>query len=303
MINGIYCAYLMFADDLAIICETEKELQNALDSLSSFCNENGLVINTKKTKCMVFHRGRLPKCSFFLHNKPIQIVNNFRYLGFNFSVQLSFTAHLQSLVAKSAGHCGILRWHLLIRDLPLPLILQIFGCYVLPIFRFGLGLWTSSFSNSAKQSANAVLTKFLKVYLGVPFHANNAIVHYLTNTAPLMHTLQCMASSDTGSFLFPPSLHGYKPSFLSNQQIPEPIYDPIKFIPTYFWRSKICNNLPSYFWNRKQICREIFDLNHQTLCTEKKFHLLDYTSCICLGCGEQMSHYHHYFCTSFDHNS
>ena len=85
--------------------------------------------------------------------------------------------------------------------------------------------------------------------------------------------------------------------FLNQFTTPSSLYQPIS------GAQKICNNLPSYFWNRKQICREIFDLNHQTLCTEKKFHLLDYTSCICLGCGEQMSHYHHYFCTSFDHNS
>jgi len=100
IIHGIHCAYLMFADDLAIICETETELQCALNSLSQYCRQNGLKINTNKSKCLVFHRGRLPDCSFFLDNNALEIVNNFCYLGFTFSTQLSFTSHLQELVAK-----------------------------------------------------------------------------------------------------------------------------------------------------------------------------------------------------------
>ena len=75
-------------------------------------------------------------------------------------------------------------------------------------------MWLSSNSNATKQSINAVLTKFIKSYLGVPYHASNSITHYLSNTQPLMQTLELMALSCSHNFIFPKELDGYSISFL-----------------------------------------------------------------------------------------
>ena len=193
-------------------------------------------------------------------------------------------------MAKASGRCGLLRSRLPLRDLPLPLVLDTFNCYVMPIFQYGLALWISSCSNASRQSANAVFTKYLKAYLGVPYHSNNSIVHYLTHTTPLIQTLQNSIARLTGSFSFPSCFHGYRPSFL--EQVPAPeVYDPIPLIPTI-------TTLPSLSWNRKKVCRELLDINHQNLCATQNFHTIDYNTCLCLGCGEAMSHYHEYFCNA-----
>ena len=98
-------SYIMFADYLCIIAESADELQTAINSLANYCSQNGLRINASKTKCMVFYCGRPPTCSFTLENTPLESVNEFTYLGFQFTTQLSFSAHLLNITTKANSRC------------------------------------------------------------------------------------------------------------------------------------------------------------------------------------------------------
>lgn len=51
---------LTFADDIVILAETPIDAQRKLDTLLKYSNENGLSVNTKKTKTLIFHRS--PRC-------------------------------------------------------------------------------------------------------------------------------------------------------------------------------------------------------------------------------------------------
>ena len=268
---------------------------SAINKLNDYCTENCLKINTTKTKCLIFHRGRLPECSFNLNGEQLEIVNSFEYLGFTFSPQLSFTKHVQSLVTKANSRCGILRSRLPLNNLPIELVLSTFACYIIPIFRYGLPLWLNATSNSVKQSVNAVFTKFLKSYLCIPFHASNAITHFITETQPLLRTLEFMALECTNSFTFPEELHGHTLSFLKNLKQPS-AFSIIAAIPTFFWRSKSFCNLPTNVVFRKKLCREIFDIDHVLFCTHAKFHGLDRSECACIGYGEKMGYKGGYTC-------
>ena len=41
---------LMYADDLVLLAEDEKDLQKLLDELERYCKESQLEVNLKKTK-------------------------------------------------------------------------------------------------------------------------------------------------------------------------------------------------------------------------------------------------------------
>ncbi|CAG0904673.1 unnamed protein product [Cyprideis torosa] len=99
---------LLFADDVALLADSASSLQKAINALAKYSSDNLLTINVAKTKCMVFHRGRLPHCSFHVNGSPIELVNNFCFLGFRFSVQLSFSEHVNSLIAKASSRIGML---------------------------------------------------------------------------------------------------------------------------------------------------------------------------------------------------
>ena len=248
---------------------------------------------------MIFYRGRPPIVSFTLGAKNLELVNQFTYLGFNFTTQLSFSNHLNSITAKANSRCGTLKAKLPIRNLPLHLTLQIYNCYILPLFRYGLPLYISSCSNSSKQSANSSFTKFLKSYLGVPFHANNSITHFLTNTSPLIVTLEHLISKSLNTLSFPSLLDNYQLSFFSSTLQPTD-YNPIPDIPSFFWHSRTFFTLPSSFFYRKKLCHEIFDLEHALFCTNDKFHLgIDPLKCFCIGCNKPMTRYHKYDCEQY----
>lgn len=57
-----------------------------LKIVETYCDENKLTINTDKTKCLIFNKtGRLFRNKFYLHNKELENVRSYKYLGFVFT--------------------------------------------------------------------------------------------------------------------------------------------------------------------------------------------------------------------------
>ena len=287
-----------YADDLCILGDTAEDLQKGLDGLTAYCKQNHIEINVAKTKIQVFHRGKLPECEFILDNQPVELVNNFTYLGFNFSVQLSFSHHAKVVNSKARSKCGLLYSSLPMSNLPLPLILQLFEVFVLPTLSYGLSMWLPNCSASSLQAVDATYTKYLKRYLQVPVHSNNNIVYFLTSTTPLSLKLKDMATHNNGALTFPSELHGHKVSFLSLP--PNPI-TPSNFemIPSWFWMSRIFHSLPTNPKSRRSLCREILDSDHFHLCSVSSFHTSPSLECTCTHCGDHAHVYHVRFCEAF----
>ena len=238
--------------------------------------------------------GRINRQSFFLGNKEIEQVNSFVYLGFTFTTQLSFSTHVENLNSKASSKCGILLSKLSKFDFPLYILLDLFNCYVLPTYRYGLSLWLGRASESAMTAVDSVLTKYLKRYLGVPFRANNSITHYICNTEPLSIILQNLYHQSFNSLSFPSSLSGLQLTQAISQP---PKYDPIPLIPSFFWRSNYPGYLPTYSNSRRLLCKEIYDFEHSEYCSNTAFHITPDEDCICIDCGSTVAYYHKYFCS------
>ena len=74
---------LIWADDIVLLSESEEGLKEMLKIMEKFCNENKLIINTDKTKCMIFNKtGRLVRKQFTLNNLQLEVVRSYKYLGF-----------------------------------------------------------------------------------------------------------------------------------------------------------------------------------------------------------------------------
>ena len=56
MVGEKHINSVFWADDLVMVAESENELQEMLKILEEYCGLNHLIINTKKTKCMVFNK-------------------------------------------------------------------------------------------------------------------------------------------------------------------------------------------------------------------------------------------------------
>ena len=74
---------LFWADDLILLAESKEGLDRLLKTLEEYCQENHLMINTKKTKCMIFNKtGRLMTRPFYLNGVKLEMVRSYKYLGF-----------------------------------------------------------------------------------------------------------------------------------------------------------------------------------------------------------------------------
>ena len=50
---------LLYADDTVLIAESIEQLQVSLNCMHRYCDQNKLVVNSDKTKVMVFSRGKI----------------------------------------------------------------------------------------------------------------------------------------------------------------------------------------------------------------------------------------------------
>jgi hypothetical protein len=78
--------HLLFADDLLLLSENKEGLQHCLNKLNSYCITWRLQINLKKTKIMIFSKGKKDYSiyHFFQNNSQIEIVERYKYLGIVF---------------------------------------------------------------------------------------------------------------------------------------------------------------------------------------------------------------------------
>ena len=73
---------LIWADDIITLSETEEGLNNILNSLAKYYEENDLVVNLDKTKCMIFNKsGKLIRRNFYFNGIKLETVSSFKYLG------------------------------------------------------------------------------------------------------------------------------------------------------------------------------------------------------------------------------
>ena len=116
-VRGENISILMYADDMVLLAEKEKDLQIMLDELSHWCDTWGMDVNEEKTKVMHFRKSGVSctKFDFKCGIKQIGICTNYKYLGLiideflDFNVTAKFVsqaAHraLGLLIAKDKVH-------------------------------------------------------------------------------------------------------------------------------------------------------------------------------------------------------
>ena len=263
--------YLLYADDLALIAATAEGLQHALNRLEFYANKNNLTVNKEKTKCMTFYKGFCPKRTFLFEGQELESCNAFTYLGIVLTTRLSSTKHVTHILSKCKAKIGYLFPTLNLKELPLNVVIDVFNTYVLPIITYGLSVWLPGTSQSSLTKLNALYSKFLKRYLGIPYSANNAIVYFLCNACPLSHILERLHLKAALKVSYPREIQQFQIT-LPEEKTDK--YNPIPDIPSYFWLSLSLNgSLPLNPESRRALLYVAMDLVHHHICKNKEFHL------------------------------
>ena len=184
-IQDILIKFLMFADDTVIFSESREGLQEGLNSLYRYCTKWGLTVNVDKTKIVVFRKGgRLSvKDIWYYGNLFIQIVDSYKYLGFNLKSSGSFSNCIQDLTnsarrALFAVKCCFSRNP----ELSPSLQLKLFSSLVEPILNYGSEVWGLSKCDPIEK----MHISFLKSILCVKSSTPNCFIYGELGVFPLL---------------------------------------------------------------------------------------------------------------------
>ena len=190
---------LLYADDLLILSDDEKGLQNSINNLYSYSEKWKLNINTKKTKLMVFNKsGRKIEINCTFGKDKIPVVNAFTYLGTTLTSSGSFTPNQENLYNK-----GIKTVFSILKDFhpthgtSIKLLLKLFDSLVRPILLYNCEVWgaytklNTSFTKFKENLFNISLIceklhlKMMKMILGVNSKSTNSAVRAELGRFPL----------------------------------------------------------------------------------------------------------------------
>ena len=105
-----FCNIALYADDTLLYLanpnfnDTIKKLQDDMNSLSSWCDENGIQMNVDKMNIMFFGSQctvkKLPDFEIVVNETPVKLVPNYRYLGITLDGQLNYNKHVQKTINR-----------------------------------------------------------------------------------------------------------------------------------------------------------------------------------------------------------
>ena len=104
----------MYADDTTLYCSIGKLATNNinnehLDKVNVWMNSNKLVLNSKKTKYMLFHKHNktVPNLKLSINSRTIDQVTRFYFLGLHLNSQLTWHTHIEEISKKIPRVTGI----------------------------------------------------------------------------------------------------------------------------------------------------------------------------------------------------
>jgi len=183
---------LLYADDTVIMAESADDLQTALNVLADYCDENKLVVNSSKTKILVFSRGVLRNLpSFTFNNMNLEIVKSYQYLGIIFNYNGRFNVAQKDLADKAVRAMFSVLAKGKKLGLPIDLMLKIFDHTVKPILLYGSEVWGTQIIDLLER----VQLRFIKTYLRLQRRTPSVMVRGETGCFPLKVDITCRVLS------------------------------------------------------------------------------------------------------------
>ncbi|KAL1447433.1 hypothetical protein WDU94_013960 [Cyamophila willieti] len=140
-INNRMVNNLRYADDTVIMASNVEDLQQMLNLLVTSSEQQGLYINTSKTKAMTFSK-KFKITNITINNLAIEQVHNFKYLGTNITENTSSETEIKSRIEQARRAFTNMKNFFVRNDLSLGLRIRMIRCYIFSILLYGCESWT-----------------------------------------------------------------------------------------------------------------------------------------------------------------
>ena len=165
-IDDVNLSILLYADDIVLVAVNEINLQKMLNIMSLWCSKWQLVINSEKTQVLHFRKPceQLSDHIFQFGIRPLKYATSYKYLGFVFNENMTFSNGSKSL-AESAGRAlgSIMCKMKACPDLGFLTFSKLYDSMVGSILFYAAGVW--GFKNSP--DSNAIQARAMRCFLGV----------------------------------------------------------------------------------------------------------------------------------------
>ena len=171
--NQLSC--VVWADDLLLLSETESGLNDMLEKLHRYSQENLINVNIEKTKCMIFNKtGRHVRKLFSFGKNKIDTISEYKYLGLLITPSLNLSTALGNLKDRASRSYYLLKTRLgeyFRKDINTTVYL--FDMLVKPILLYGSDYW-GCLKLPHNNPIEILYIKFCKDLLGVQKQTTNA---------------------------------------------------------------------------------------------------------------------------------
>ena len=177
---------ILWADDLVMFSKTEDGLQNMIRKLSDYTKQNGLSINTEKTKCMIFNKtGKFIRRNFNLENTKIETVRQYKYLGFIITPSGEINSGLKDLKSRGIFALTELRNKMgeYFNKYP-DTTMHLFDALIKPIILYMADFW-GCLPLQKYNPVDTTQNRFLKQMLGVQTQTTTSGILLETGSVPL----------------------------------------------------------------------------------------------------------------------
>ena len=169
ILKELKCKALLFADDLKVFINVKNDydcqkLQNDLNKLLSWCQNNNMEFNTGKCKTITFSKRKRPVLfNYNINGVVLTRVNHIDDLGVTFASDFNFSQHIDMKIKKAHRLCGFI--HRLCADFnDINSILILYKSLVLSGLEYCSVIWNPNFNNNINRFKN-VQNKFAKFVL------------------------------------------------------------------------------------------------------------------------------------------
>ena len=145
-IGGKVVNNLRYADDTAILAESEQQLQQLINTVVTESELKRLYLNSTKSFTMVFSKAKVnPACSVSVHGNVLGQVQLFVYLGSLFTSDARSDKEIRRRIGiEKSTFTSMMNIILTARNIGIAVRLRVLKCYIWSTLLYGCETWTIS---------------------------------------------------------------------------------------------------------------------------------------------------------------
>lgn len=151
-----------FADDTTVVGlisgGDESAYRDEVERLSSWCKDNNLLLNTKKTKELIidYRRHKTEIQPLIINDDCVERVTDFRFLGVSIEGNLSWSVNTSELLKKTQQRLYFLRV-LRKNNITQRLLVSFYRASIESILTYCIGIWYASCTVAQKKALQGVI--------------------------------------------------------------------------------------------------------------------------------------------------